>query len=225
MFDTLKRMFASDPAELHPEIDPHVAATALLVEAALADGIYADCEQDRIRHILENAFKLAPPRASSVLEHAEELAETAIDDLAFEIEMNVVGLLRMAQAFAPVLKANGGGAFVQLNSVASLKNFAEFATYSASKAASYSITQALREVLAQQGTAVVSVHPGPINTDMAHNAGLGEIAEPPSLVGDGIVAALKAADFHHFPDTMAKQFGQAYEAFAVSIVEAEISEN
>ena len=83
MFDTLKRMFASDPAELHPEIDPHVAATALLVEAALADGIYADCEQDRIRHILENAFKLAPARASSVLENAEELAETAIDHHRF----------------------------------------------------------------------------------------------------------------------------------------------
>ena len=29
----------------------------------------------------------------------------------------------MAQAFAPVLKANGGGVFVQLNSIVSMKTF------------------------------------------------------------------------------------------------------
>ena len=130
----------------------------------------------------------------------------------------------MAQAFAPVLKANGGGAFVQLNSVASMKNFADFATYSASKAAAYSITQALRELLGQQGTAVLSVHPGPIATDMSDAAGMSEIAEPPSLVAEGIVAALKAGDFHLFPDSMAKQFGDAYQSFAENIVEADQSE-
>ena len=52
---------------------------------------------------------------------------------------------------------NGGGAFVQLNSVAALKCVPGFATHSASKAAAYSITQALHELLGQQGTAVLSV--------------------------------------------------------------------
>ena len=64
------------------------------------------------------------------------LAHNAVEALQGEIEVNVYGLIRMAQAFAPVLKANGGGALVQLNSVASMKSFAGFATYSASKAAS-----------------------------------------------------------------------------------------
>ena len=40
----------------------------------------------------------------------------------------------------PVLQANGGGVFGQLNSVVSLKSFSAFSTYSASKAASYSYT-------------------------------------------------------------------------------------
>ena len=66
---------------------------------------------------------------------------SALDALNYEMDMNVGGLIRMAQAFAPVLKANGGGAFIQLNSVASMKSFVPFATYSASKAAAYSITQ------------------------------------------------------------------------------------
>ncbi|MBE9140128.1 SDR family oxidoreductase [Nodosilinea sp. LEGE 07088] len=161
---------------------------------------------------------------AGVLKNAGPLAEDAIAALQYEMEMNVFGLMRMAQAFAPVLKANGGGALVQLNSVASIKNFADFATYSASKAAAYSITQALREKLGEQGTLVVSVHPGPIATDMAQDAGLGEIAEPPSLVGDGIVTALKDGKFHLFPDTMAKQVGGAYESFASNVVEANLME-
>ncbi|MEN8447359.1 MAG: SDR family NAD(P)-dependent oxidoreductase, partial [Cyanobacteria bacterium J06555_13] len=49
---------------------------------------------------------------------AGPLEENTISALEFEIGINVYGLIRMAQAFAPVLKANGGGAFIQLNSVA-----------------------------------------------------------------------------------------------------------
>ncbi len=161
---------------------------------------------------------------AGVLKTTSPLADDAIDALKFEIDVNVCGLIRVAQAFAPVLKANRGGAFVQLNSVASLKNFSDFATYSASKAASYSITQALRDKLAKQGTQVLSVHPGPIATDMGHDAGFDEIADPPELVSEGIIAALQAGQFHLFPDTMAKQFGEAYASFAENVVEANIAE-
>lgn len=160
---------------------------------------------------------------AGVLKAANPLSTDAFAALDFEFDVNVKGLLRMAQAFAPVLKANGGGAFVQLNSVASLKNFADFATYSASKAASYSLTQGLRDKLREQGTLVVSVHPGPIATDMANDAGLGEIAEPPSLVADGIVRGLAQGEFHVFPDSMAQNFWQAYQGFAKSVVEADMS--
>ncbi|MEM9585892.1 MAG: SDR family oxidoreductase [Planctomycetota bacterium] len=159
-----------------------------------------------------------------VLKPADLLTRDAFDAFQFEMDTNVYGLLRVAQAFAPVLAANGGGALVQLNSVASLRTFGGFETYAASKAASYSITQGLRERLAEQGTAVVSVHPGPIATDMATDAGLDEIAEPPSMVSEAIVSGLESGDFHVFPDTMAKQFGGAYEGFAQAVVEADMSE-
>ena len=148
----------------------------------------------------------------------------AIDSLELGMKINVLGLIRMAQAFAPILKINGGGAFVQLNSIASLKCAVNFATHSASKAAAYSITQALHELLGRQGTAVLSVHPGLIATDMSAAAGLGGIAEPASLVGEGIVTALKAGDFHFFPDSMARRIGRAYQHFSESIIEADISE-
>jgi NAD(P)-dependent dehydrogenase (short-subunit alcohol dehydrogenase family) len=162
---------------------------------------------------------------AGVLKTASAVSPDAIEALQFEMEVNVFGLIRMAQAFAPTLKGNNGGAFVQLNSVVSVKTFPDFATYCASKAASYSITQGLRESLRQQGTMVVSVHPGPIQTDMAHSAGLGEIAEPPSLVAKAIFDAIAADTFHVWPDSMAKEIGEAYQSFAKSVVETQVEEN
>jgi NAD(P)-dependent dehydrogenase (short-subunit alcohol dehydrogenase family) len=161
---------------------------------------------------------------AGVLKSATPLDPEAIDSLEFEMQVNVYGLMRMAQAFAPVLKANGGGAFVQLNSVASLKSFADISTYCASKAAAYSITQALREVLDAQGTTVVSVHPGPIATDMATAAGMGEVAEPPARVAEALLEALRTGDFHVFPDSMAQQVGSLYQSFAESVIEAPLAE-
>ncbi len=161
---------------------------------------------------------------AGVLRSAQALSKDAFADFEFEWNRNVLGLMRTAQAFAPVLKANGGGAFVQLNSVASFKSFPDFATYCASKAAAYSITQALRVNLREQGTLVVSVHPGPIKTDMASDAGLNEIAEPPTLVADALIEGLRNEQFHVFPDSMARQFGAAYKSFATGVIEAEMSE-
>jgi NAD(P)-dependent dehydrogenase (short-subunit alcohol dehydrogenase family) len=158
---------------------------------------------------------------AGILKNASPLQPESIDALETQMDINVAGLLRMAQAFAPVLKANGGGAFVQLNSIASVRSFPAFATYAASKAAAYSITQALRHEMAEQNTVVLSVHPGPISTDMANNAGLSDIAEPPGLVAEGIIEALKKGECHLFPDSMARELWQEYESFARKVIEIE----
>lgn len=157
---------------------------------------------------------------AGVYRSSDLLSSEAEDALRYELEVNLFGLLHVAQAFAPVLAKNGGGAFVQLNSVVSIKSFLSAATYSASKAASYSLTQALKEAFATQGTQVVSVHPGPIKTDMANQAGFGEIAESPDLVADGILHALEHDEFHVFPDSMARQLWSAYQGYAAAMVES-----
>lgn len=148
----------------------------------------------------------------------------AIDALELAMRVNVYGLIRVAQAFAPILKENGGGAFVQLNAISSLKCSTNFATHSASKAAAYSITQALRELLGQQGTAVLSVHPGLIASDMGNTAGLAGTPEPSSVVAEGIIVALRSGDFHLFPDKMAQRIGSAYQSFSKHVIESEIAE-
>jgi NAD(P)-dependent dehydrogenase (short-subunit alcohol dehydrogenase family) len=159
---------------------------------------------------------------AGILTMTTPLDRDAIESLESEMTTNVFGLIRMAQAFAPVLKQNGGGVFIQLNSIASIKCFSFIATYSASKAAAYSVTQALREQLREQGTLVLSVHPGPIDTDMGAAAGFSDFSKSPSIVAESIVAAIRAGDFHVFPDSMAQRVGDAYRSYAESIVDVDL---
>ncbi|BCD97050.1 SDR family oxidoreductase [Marinagarivorans cellulosilyticus] len=160
---------------------------------------------------------------AGVLEVADPLADNAEAALAHEMNINVYGLMRVAQAFAPILAEKEQAAFVQLNSVASIKNFTPFTTYSASKAAAYSITQGLRDKFLPLGIQVLSVHPGPIKTDMADKAGFEE-SDPASSVADGIITALASGDFHVFPDSMAKEVMAAYQSFADAVINAPAAE-
>ena len=89
------------------------------------------------------------------------------EELARRIfETNFFGVLNMSKAFAPVLKANGGGALLNVLSVASWVNGGELAAYSASKSAAWSLTNALRYELAGQKTQVVGLHMAYVDTDL-----------------------------------------------------------
>lgn len=81
-------------------------------------------------------------------------------------ETNFFGMLRMSRAFAPTLKANGGGALLNVLSIASWVNRGELAAYSASKAAAWSLTNALRNELAAQKTQVLALHMAYVDTDL-----------------------------------------------------------
>jgi NAD(P)-dependent dehydrogenase (short-subunit alcohol dehydrogenase family) len=150
------------------------------------------------------------------------LGEDVEKDFAFQLEVNAFGLLRVANAFAKTLEANKG-ALVQMNSIASVKNFPHLSTYSASKAASYSLTQALRTELGAKGVTVLSVHPGPVATAMAVAAGF-ENAAATTVVSEGIISALETGDFHLFPDEMAKQIEAAYQNFSDNVIMVDFSE-
>ncbi len=162
--------------------------------------------------------------SAGVLTSTGILDRNAADSLRYQFGVNVFGLIRVAQAFAPILRSNGGGAFVHINSIAALRAFPGLSTYSASKAAAYSITQSLRLALAEQGTEVYSINPGPIATDMAREAGLEDIAEPASQVGDALIESMSNGEFHVWPDTMSREMGAAYKSFASGVVEADFSD-
>ena len=83
-----------------------------------------------------------------------------------EMDTNYFGTLAMARAFAPVLAAAGGGALVNILSVVSWYAPPFNASYCASKSAEWALTNALRVELRGQGTLVIGVHAGFIDTDM-----------------------------------------------------------
>lgn len=125
-----------------------------------------------------------------------------------EMETNFFGTLNVSQAFAPVLKDNGGGAIINIGSIASHVNFPVLGTYSASKAAVHSMTQGLRAELAGQKTQVLGVYPGPVDTDMAENFDADKTA--PEEVVRQILNALEAGEENVFPDPVSTQL---YEQF------------
>src|ERR1700752_5328918 len=84
-----------------------------------------------------------------------------------EMETNYFGTLAIGRAFAPLLAAAGGGALVNILSVASWLASPFNGSYCASKSAEWALTNALRVELHHQGTLVVGVHAGWIDTDMA----------------------------------------------------------
>jgi NAD(P)-dependent dehydrogenase (short-subunit alcohol dehydrogenase family) len=74
------------------------------------------------------------------------------------LQVNFIGPLRMARAFAPVLAKNGGGAIINVLSVASWMNGPRLAPYGASKSAEWALTNGLCSEVAQQRTRVVGLH-------------------------------------------------------------------
>jgi len=89
------------------------------------------------------------------------------EDVARRIfETNFFAMLRVSKAFAPILRGNGGGALLNVLSVASWVNGGELAAYSASKSAAWSLTNALRNELAAQRTQVLALHMAYVDTDL-----------------------------------------------------------
>ena len=109
---------------------------------------------------------------------------------------------------------------MQINSVASFRcSGKDVATYSATKAAAYSITQALAQELAPHGVRVLSVHPGPVRTEMLP-ARLLALAEAPSAVAEDVIRALAdGTPLHVFPDPHSKQLATIMRPFLTKVVE------
>lgn len=94
------------------------------------------------------------------------LAPDSEDTARRIFETNFFAMLRMSKAFAPTLKANGGGALLNVLSIASWVNGGDLAAYSASKSAAWSLTNALRNELAPQKTRVLALHMAYVDTDL-----------------------------------------------------------
>lgn len=125
-----------------------------------------------------------------------------------EYEVNVLGALAVTQALVPVLTARPGAAIANISSVAGLVNFPVITSYSASKAAVHSLTQAARAQLAPRGVFVAGIYPGPIDTDMAREIELEKAT--PADTARAILDGLEAGREEIFPDPFSAQIGELF---------------
>ncbi|MFF1476760.1 SDR family oxidoreductase [Streptomyces sp. NPDC058301] len=158
---------------------PEVVTTRLEVRSAESVAAFAQVAADA-EIVFNNAGVLLP--AALLTGDLEDAIET--------FDVNVFGPLRIARAFAPILAATGGGAFVNIHSV--LSWLAGSGAYGASKAAAWSVTNSLRLELAPQNTQVVGVHAGFIDTDMV--AAIEQPKAKPAEVAARIVDGLEAGE-------------------------------
>jgi NAD(P)-dependent dehydrogenase (short-subunit alcohol dehydrogenase family) len=120
-----------------------------------------------------------------------------------EFETNFWGPVLVTRAFAPVLAANGRGALVNVLSVLSWVALPTTGAYSASKAAAWSLTNSARSELQDQGTLVVGVHVGYMDTDMAAHVPGPKLA-PADLAGQ-ILDAVEAGREEVLGDELSQQ--------------------
>ena len=148
-------------------------------------------------------------------EKAPTLSSAALEKAQTELAVNYIAPMAIVKSFAPQLSKATSSAVVNINSIASLVNFPIAATYSASKAAAHSLTQAQRRDLPD--SLVVGVYPGPIDTAMADDLPEGMEKESPSVVAKGLVDALRNGTEDVFPDTMAAQLYEGWKADAKAV--------
>ena len=115
-----------------------------------------------------------------------------------DFDTNVIGMLYVTRAFAPVLERNGGGAFVNTLSLLALAPVTAMSPYCLSKAAGHSLTQALRNELSARRIAVLGVYPGPMDTPMMD--GIDAPKARPEEVAKAILDATEAGTEDVMPD-------------------------
>jgi NAD(P)-dependent dehydrogenase (short-subunit alcohol dehydrogenase family) len=176
---------ARNPAQV---TEPGVTPIALdIIDAQRVTEVAAQCAG--VSLLVNNA---------GVLTYSTFIDAPSLDGARLEMETNYFGTLSMCRAFAPVLAANGGGAIVNMLSVTSFYTNPFDASYGASKAAGWSLANGVRLELHHQGTLVVAVHAGFIDTDMAALVDAPKLS--PESVAEQVIAAVEAGQVEVLAD-------------------------
>lgn len=131
------------------------------------------------------------------------LGDDAETLLRNHLETNLLGVLRISRVFAPVLARNGGGAMLNVASIASWISSPMLASYAVSKSALWSLSNGLRNDLRGQGTQVLTLHMGFVDTDLTH--GIAMPKEKPETIVERALTALEAGADEVLADELTQQ--------------------
>jgi short-subunit dehydrogenase len=162
--DRLEKLAAGIRAEF-----PDTAVTVIAADLA------EPAERLRLAEVL-NAQGLAPDLLvnNAGLGDYGEFATAEWPRLEAMLRVNVEALTHLTHLLVPGMRRNGGGAVINLSSLASLLPIPDFAVYAATKAYVTSFSEALRIELREHGIRVLAVCPGPVRTEFGNVAQRGE---------------------------------------------------
>jgi NAD(P)-dependent dehydrogenase (short-subunit alcohol dehydrogenase family) len=145
------------------------------------------------------------------------------DRSAFDrhLAVNLYGTLDVTRAFLPLL-TRSHGAVVNIVSLGAVAAVPVLPAYSVSKAASLSLTQSLRALLAARGVGVYAVMPGPIDTDMVRDLDMPKT--PPVDVARAILDGVERGEEEIFPDPMSEMVAAGWRAGVAKQLERQNAE-
>jgi NAD(P)-dependent dehydrogenase (short-subunit alcohol dehydrogenase family) len=126
-----------------------------------------------------------------------------MEDIELELNTHFYGTLAVTRAFAPSLKAGGGGAILNVLSALSWISFPASGGYCAAKSAEWSLTNALRQELAAQNTQVSALHVGYMDTDMVRHVTAPK--SDPAIIAKIALDAIEAGDVEILADDVSRQ--------------------
>ena len=144
---------------------------------------------------------------AGILRPGSLMAGDALGAARAEFDTNFFGPWALTQAFAPVLAANGGGAVLNVLSALSWVTLPGVATYSASKAATWALSNGLRQERKAQGTQVTSLHVAYMETDMARGVNAPKVA--PADVARQALQGVADGAFEVLADETTRQVKQS----------------
>lgn len=134
------------------------------------------------------------------------LLDGAMSDIELEMNTHFFGTLAVIRAFAPQLAAAGESAVLNVLSVLSWVSLPDSGAYCAGKAAQWSLTNALRQQLAPQGTRVTALHVGYMDTDMARAVTAPKL--DPAVVAKLALDGIAAGETEIVADDISRQVQQ-----------------
>jgi len=143
-----------------------------------------------------------------------------LDVIEEHLQVNFVGMLRVTNAFVPLLKRSRG-AIVNNLSLAALAALPMIPAYSISKAAAFNMTQSLRARLASEGVTVHAVVLGPVDTDMNRSLEIPKASAESAATG--IFDGLARGEEEIFPDPASRTIAESWRAGAVKNLERQFA--
>ncbi|WP_067667281.1 SDR family NAD(P)-dependent oxidoreductase [Nocardia miyunensis] len=201
--EAITRQLAADGVDLVLVARDHERLDAVATDCAQRSGVNVevlDADLTDPRDLARVEARLAAEPSVDLLVNNAGNARTGrfatlpVDDEAAIVALNVTALMRLTHAAVGTMARTGGGAVVNISSMAGSQPWPRMATYAATKAFVNSFSEAVHEEARGTGVTVTAVLAGFVRTDLS--AGMPELRRIPPwlwITPDTVASAALAA--------------------------------